>query len=177
MSFFKKKHDKKIAQTIFDYFKFEKTDKETVLLGDFADKDFRHWLVFVHGQIQAILKSKLIDGKNIENYYNITLYICGQRVDIDIIKDGGKSPHELLQELKATNKVQKEKIDIAIEQAINNFDRWNKATGYFAEHTTYYYECESVIEDAVKIGIMAALNIPIEFDEGGELIDKLVIKP
>jgi len=102
MSLFKKKPkiNPKIKKTVFDYFKFEKTDKEALLLGDFADKDFCHWLTFVHGQIQAILKSKCIDGHAIGNYVNITMYLGGQRVDIAIIKDGCKSPHELLQELK-----------------------------------------------------------------------------
>jgi len=37
----------------------------------------------------------------VENYVNITMYLGGQRVDIAIIKDGCKSPHELLQEAKA----------------------------------------------------------------------------
>jgi hypothetical protein len=89
------------AQKIFDYFRFEKTDKETVLLGDFANKDFRHWLTFVHGSIQAILQSKSLEGNDIENYVNITMYLGGQRVDIAIIKDGCKSPHELIQEAKS----------------------------------------------------------------------------
>ena len=85
---------------MFDFFKFEKTENGALLLGDFADKDFCHWLTFVHCQIQAILKSKLIDGNAIENYVNLTFYLGGQRVDVAIIKDGKKSPHELLQELK-----------------------------------------------------------------------------
>jgi hypothetical protein len=101
MSFFKKlKKMRRLKKEMFDLFKFEKTDKGAVLLGNFADKDFCHWLTFVHGQIQAILKSKLIDGNTVENYVNLTLYFGGQRVDIAIIKDGKKSPHELLQELK-----------------------------------------------------------------------------
>jgi hypothetical protein len=101
MGLFNKKQNKKIAENIFDFFKFEKTDKGVFLLGDFADKDFCHWLTFVHGQIQAALKSKLIDGNAIENYVNITMYLGGQRVDIAVIKDGCKSPHELLQEAKS----------------------------------------------------------------------------
>jgi len=101
MSFYKKlKESRRIKKKMFDFFKFEKTENGVLLLGDFADKDFCHWLTFVHGQIQAILKSKLIDGNAIENYVNLTFYLGGQRVDIAIIKDGKKSPHELLQELK-----------------------------------------------------------------------------
>ena len=105
MNFFKRlKESRRIKKKMFEFFKFEKTDRGTFLLGDYADKDFCYWLTFVHGQIQAILKSKLIDGKAIENYVNLTLYLGGQRVDIAIIKDGKKSPHELLQELKNEGK-------------------------------------------------------------------------
>ena len=100
MGIFKKRYNKEIAKKIFDYFKIEKTDRKTVLLGDFADKDFCYWLTFIHGIIQSALKSKLIDGKAIENYVNITMYIGGQRVDVAIIKDGCKGPHELIQEMK-----------------------------------------------------------------------------
>jgi hypothetical protein len=66
----------------------------------------------------------------------------------------------------------KGKVDYALRQALNHFDRWIDATGALEKFTTYYYECQACIEDAVRIGIMVALDIPIEFDEGGELIDK-----
>ena len=95
---FRKKQDKEIAKKIFNYFKIEKTDKETILLGDFADKDFCHWLRFIHDGIQKAMNEKLLDGNKVENYVNITFYLAGQRVDVAIIKDGCKSPHELLQE-------------------------------------------------------------------------------
>ena len=98
--FFKKKQNNEIAKKIFDYFKMEKTKEEIMLLGDFANKDFCHWLQFIHDGIQKALNKKLIDEAKIENYVNITFYLSGQRVDIAIIKDGCKSPHELLQELK-----------------------------------------------------------------------------
>jgi hypothetical protein len=96
----KQNSDSKIAHKIFDYFKFEKTDKESVLLGDFTDKDFSHWLALIHCQIQGILKTRPLEGNTIENYVNITMYLGRQRVDVSIIKDGCKSPHELLQEEK-----------------------------------------------------------------------------
>jgi len=99
---FKPKVD--ISQKVFDYFKIEKTENETLLLGDFANKDFCHWLQFIHNGIQKAMREKLIDGKNIENYVNITFYIGGQRVDISVIKDGCKSPHELLQDIKTIAK-------------------------------------------------------------------------
>jgi transcriptional regulator with XRE-family HTH domain len=64
------------------------------------------------------------------------------------------------------------KVNYAIRQAMNNFDRWNDATGQFVKFTSYYYEAQACIKDAVKIGIMVACDIEIEFDEGGQLIDK-----
>jgi hypothetical protein len=99
--FFKRlKESRRIKKEVFDYYKIEKTEKETLLLGDFADKDFCNWLSFIHRGIQLAMNKKLIDGKAIENYVNLTFYLSGQRVDIAIIKDGCKSPHELLQEAK-----------------------------------------------------------------------------
>jgi hypothetical protein len=101
LSFFKKlKESQRIKKEVFDYFKIEKTEKGTLLLGDFADKNFSNWLSFIHRGIQEAMKKKLINGKAIENYVNLTFYLGGQRVDIAIIKDGKKSPHELIQELK-----------------------------------------------------------------------------
>jgi hypothetical protein len=99
--FWKKRQDKKVTENIFEYFKFEKNADGTAdLFGEFANKDFKDWLSFIHDHIQVILKSKLIDGKAVENYVNFTIYVCGQKVDVAIIKDGCKGPHELLQEAK-----------------------------------------------------------------------------
>jgi hypothetical protein len=97
---FLKKKENKIRDEIFDFFKVEKTDGDLTALGDFKDKDFSAWLTFIHDVIQRALKTKIINTKNIENYVNITMYMAGQRVDIAIIKDGQKGPHELLEELK-----------------------------------------------------------------------------
>jgi hypothetical protein len=41
------------------------------------------------------------NGTFVENYVNIAMYLGGQRVEVAIIKDGGKSPIELLEELKS----------------------------------------------------------------------------
>jgi hypothetical protein len=95
-----RKIEKIRTKKVFDFFKFEQGEKDALLLGDFANKDFAHWLAFVHGQIQAILKSKFIDGNAIENYYQLTMHLGGQRVDVAIVKDGRKGPHELLQDYK-----------------------------------------------------------------------------
>jgi hypothetical protein len=104
VKFFNKKKIDNKTQGVLDFFKIEKTDKETLFLGDFANKDFSNWLMFIHGIIQDVMKKKMINGKNIENYVNLSMYIGGQRVDITLIKDGKKSPHELLQELKTEGK-------------------------------------------------------------------------
>jgi len=89
------------TKKVLDFFKVEKSESETVMLGDFADKDFSNWLQWIHDIIQKAMKTKMIDGVNIENYITLQMHIGGQRVDITIMKDGCKSPHELLQELKA----------------------------------------------------------------------------
>jgi len=96
---FRKKNQE--SKGIFDYFKFEVVGDQAVLLGDFKDKDFNHWLQFVHGQIQSVMKLRPLEGKLIENYVQFTLTLGGQRVDVALIKDGGKGPHELLGELRA----------------------------------------------------------------------------
>ena len=100
--FLKTKKSNVIRKKLFNYFKIEKTqDGKMLLLGDFADKEFCHWLQFIHNIIQKAFNEKMIDDNKIENYLNIIFYIGGQRVDIAIIKDGKKGPHELLQEANA----------------------------------------------------------------------------
>jgi hypothetical protein len=54
----------------------------------------------------------------------------------------------------------KDKFYIAIDEAAKVFNDWNEVTGCFVKHTSYYHECLSCIEDAVKIGMIAALNLP-----------------
>jgi len=46
--------------------------------------------------------------------------------------------------------------EFAIRKALNMFDEWNDVTGCFPKGTSYYYEIQSVIEDAVKIGAKIA---------------------
>lgn len=48
--------------------------------------------------------------------------------------------------------MKKGELEYAIRMALNNFDNWNDSTGYFPKASSYYYEIQSVIEDAVKIG-------------------------
>jgi hypothetical protein len=47
-------------------------------------------------------------------------------------------------------------LDYAIRQALNNFDRWNDTTGAVAKGSGWYYEMQSCIEDAVRIGAKVA---------------------
>ena len=63
-----------------------------------------------------------------------------------------------------------EKLDNAIEQATERFNNWVDVTGVFVRNTSYYFECLSCIEEAVHIGIMTALDIPIKFDNCDQLI-------
>ena len=54
----------------------------------------------------------------------------------------------------------------AKRRALNIFDEWNNVTGYVEKHTGYYYELQSVVEDAVECGAQAALEIyePLEVE-------------
>ena len=57
-------------------------------------------------------------------------------------------------------------MDYAKRMALNSFDKWNDSTGFFEKGTSYYYEVQSVIEDAVKIGIKVALyGIKADLDD------------
>lgn len=49
--------------------------------------------------------------------------------------------------------------------ALNQLDKWNDITGFVAKHTSYYYEIQALMEDAVHMGIKMALNKKVEFDE------------
>ena len=46
----------------------------------------------------------------------------------------------------------KGELEYATRIALNNMDTWNDATGCFPKGTSYYYEMQGVVEDAVKIG-------------------------
>ena len=63
----------------------------------------------------------------------------------------------------------KGKVDKAERLALNEFDKWNDVTGFVQEHTGYYYELQSVIKDAVHIGIQIALNGKVMYDEDGNV--------
>jgi hypothetical protein len=50
----------------------------------------------------------------------------------------------------------KGELERAIRRAMNNFDVWNDCTGVISTHSSYYYEIQAVIEDAVHFGAQAA---------------------
>ena len=54
--------------------------------------------------------------------------------------------------------MQKGEIESAERRALNLFDKWNDITGYITKHSSYYYELQGVITDAVHCGIQQALN-------------------
>lgn len=49
----------------------------------------------------------------------------------------------------------KGEIDDAVRRVLNLFDKWNEVTGFVEKGTGYYYELQSVIEDAVHCGVQA----------------------
>lgn len=53
----------------------------------------------------------------------------------------------------------KGQLDDAVRRALNILDRWNDVTGVVVRGSGYYYEIQSVIEDAVKCGAQAACGV------------------
>jgi hypothetical protein len=55
-------------------------------------------------------------------------------------------------------------MDGAVRRTLNIFDEWNRVTGFVPEHTSYYYEIQSCLEDAVHCGAQAASEVyePLE---------------
>jgi hypothetical protein len=50
----------------------------------------------------------------------------------------------------------KGELEFAIRKALNLFDIWNDVACQFIKGDGYYYEMQSVIEDAVKLGAKIA---------------------
>lgn len=63
----------------------------------------------------------------------------------------------------------KGEIDYAIRRAFNKFDQWIDVTGYVPKFSSYYYEIQAVIEDAVHCGFQRAMDqegpLPSEQDD------------
>jgi hypothetical protein len=58
-------------------------------------------------------------------------------------------------------------VETAERKALNELDKWNDVTGFVQVDTSYYYEIQSVIKDAVHIGIQMALNGKVEYKKDG----------
>jgi hypothetical protein len=49
-------------------------------------------------------------------------------------------------------------LNYAIRMALNHFDNWVSVTGVVGKGTSYYYEMQGIIEDAVRIGSKIACD-------------------
>lgn len=63
----------------------------------------------------------------------------------------------------------KGKVEKAERLALNEFDKWNDVTRFVQEHTSYYYELQAIIQDAVHIGVQMAINSKVQYDEDGNI--------
>lgn len=61
----------------------------------------------------------------------------------------------------------KGEIDFAVRRALNIFDRWNDCTGVVPKFSSYYYEIQSCIEDAVHCGVQVCIGVhePLESEK------------
>lgn len=58
----------------------------------------------------------------------------------------------------------------AERKALNELDKWNDVTGAISKGSSWYYELQSVIEDAVHIGAQMALYGEVKYNEDGEVV-------
>jgi hypothetical protein len=63
----------------------------------------------------------------------------------------------------------KGEFDGAYRRALNIFDEWVDVTGFVEKHTGYYYELQSIIEDAVHCGSQGALKIYTKLESEEDL--------
>jgi len=60
-------------------------------------------------------------------------------------------------------------VEEAERRALAIFDKWNDLTGYVQQGCSYQYEMQSIIEDAVHIGIQMALHGKVSYTADGEV--------
>ena len=76
--------------------------------------------------------------------------------------------------------ITKGRIATARRRAENKLDEWNDIAGIFVKNTGYYFEIQSVIEDAVHCGVQAALEVeeplPSEKKDIGVEEDRVELK-
>lgn len=68
----------------------------------------------------------------------------------------------------------KGQVDDAERKALNVLEEWNEVTGALDVNGSWYRECQSVIEDAVHIGIQMALYGMVNYDKDGQVERKSV---
>jgi hypothetical protein len=59
----------------------------------------------------------------------------------------------------------KGEIEFAERTALNLFDKWNDVTGFVDKFTSYYYEMQGCLIDAVHCGIQMAINENIKIED------------
>lgn len=64
----------------------------------------------------------------------------------------------------------KGQVNDAERKALNVLEEWNDITGALDVNGSWYRECQSVVEDAVHIGIQMALYGKVKLGEFGEII-------
>ena len=55
-------------------------------------------------------------------------------------------------------------LDNAVRRALNLFDAWNDCTGVVKKESTYYWEIQAVITDAVHCGAQAGTGTHKKLD-------------
>ncbi len=66
----------------------------------------------------------------------------------------------------------------AERKALNVLDDWNEVTGALDVNGSLYRECQSVIEDAVHIGIQMALYGNVLYEEDMQVVrNRISVKP
>ncbi len=64
----------------------------------------------------------------------------------------------------------KGELQNAKRRALNILDAWNNVTGAIATGTSWYWELQGVIEDAVDCGAQAALDVYVPLDTEKEAL-------
>lgn len=54
--------------------------------------------------------------------------------------------------------MQKGEVESVERRALNLFDKWNDITGFVSKNSSYYYELQGVITNAVHCGIQQVLK-------------------
>lgn len=64
----------------------------------------------------------------------------------------------------------------AERKALNVLEEWNEVTGALDAKGSWYRECQSVVEDAVHIGIQMALYGKVSYDDDKQVVKEVHFK-